>query len=99
MKHPKFAGEAERRVAVLYQASEHSQLIFRQKRTLLARHLPIDLAFEGPDGIRRLPITRICIGPGPGQKVSRISVGDLLVQCGYEKDISVELSRVPYRVP
>jgi hypothetical protein len=97
VKHPKFSGEAERRMATLLLEGEHDKLLFRQKRTLLARHLPLDIATE-TDGVRRLPITRIYVGPGPAQKVSKISVGDLLVQCRYE-NIPVELSRVPYRVP
>jgi hypothetical protein len=97
VKHPKFSGEAERRIATLLQDGEHNQLVFRQKRTLLARHLPLDLAAE-TDGVRRLPITRIYVGPGSAQKVSKISVGDLLVQSGYV-GIPVELSKVPYRIP
>jgi hypothetical protein len=97
VKHPKFSGEAESRIATLLQAGDHDQLVFRPKRTLLARHLPLDLATE-TDGMRLLPITRIFVGPGPAQKVSKISVGDLLLQCGYQ-NIPVELSCVPYRVP
>jgi hypothetical protein len=97
VKHPKFSGEIERRIATLLQEGQHSELIFRQKQTLLARHLPLDLSADA-DGIRRLPITRVYVGPGPSQKVSKISVGDLLLQQGYP-GIPVELSKVPYRVP
>jgi hypothetical protein len=97
VKHPQFAGEEERRIVTLLQPGEHQQLEFRQRRTLLARHLPIDLTTG--DGVApRLPITRIFIGPGPVQKVSKISVGDLLVQCGYQ-NIPVEMSGIPYRIP
>jgi hypothetical protein len=97
IKHPKFSGEAERRITTLLQDGEHALLEFRQKRTLLARHLPLDLAIA-TDGAKRLPITRICVGPGPSQQVSKISVGDLLLKHGYA-NIPVELSKVPYRVP
>lgn len=97
VKHPKFSGEAERRIATLLQPGQHDALIFRQKRMLLARHLPFDLS-TAVDGVRRLPITRVYVGPGPAQKVSKISVGDLLLQQKYQ-GISVELSTVPYRVP
>ena len=97
MKHPKFSGELERRIATLLQAGEHSQLVFRQKRTLLARHLPLSLTGE-IDGAQRLPISRIYVGPGPSRTVSKISVGDLLVQQGY-RGVPVEISKVPYRVP
>jgi hypothetical protein len=71
-------------------------LEFRQKRTLLARHLPLDLTFP-VDGKRRLPITRIYVGPGPVQQVSKISVGDLLAKNGYE-GIVIEKSSCPYRL-
>ena len=98
IKHPKFAGEKERRIATLLYAGEHTALEFRQRRTLLARHLPIDLTIDVGAGNKRLPITRIYVGPGPSQEVSRISVGDLLLKFGYQ-NIPVEASKVPYRVP
>jgi hypothetical protein len=97
IKHPKFSGELERRVTTLLQPGEHAVLEFRQKRTLLARHLPIDLTIP-MYGVKRPHITRIYIGPGPSQQVSRISVGDLLLKLGYE-NVPVLLSEVPYRVP
>lgn len=97
VKHPKFSGERERRIATFLQEGEHGQLIFRQKRTLLARHLPLSLTVE-VEGAQRLPITRIYVGPGPSQKVSKVSVGDLLLQQGHG-GIPVEISKVPYRVP
>jgi len=97
IKHPKFSGEAERRITTLLQPGEHQALEFRQKRTLLARHLPLDLTIPSEGG-KQLPITRIYIGPGPSQQVSRISVGDLLLKFGY-RNITVEVSKVPYRVP
>jgi hypothetical protein len=96
-KHPKFKGEAERRIATVIRKDEVSNLIFRQKRTLLARHLPIDFTLD-IGGVRRLPVTRIYVGPGPSQRISQISVAHLLRKHGYE-NIRVELSAVPYRVP
>lgn len=93
IKHPKFEAEKERRLSTGLQLGENNVLQFRQKQTLLARYLAIKLI--GPDG--RLPITRVVVGPGPSQNVSKISVGDLLIKCGY--DAKVELSEVPYRVP
>ena len=97
VKHPKFSGERERRIAAFLQEGEHGQMIFRQKRTLLARHLPLSLTVE-VEGAQRLPITRIYVGPGPSQKASKISVGDLLLQQSY-RGVPVEISKVPYRVP
>jgi hypothetical protein len=94
-KHPKFSSECERRIATALQPGEHKQLEFRQKHTLLARHLPIDLTV-GEE--KKLPISRIYIGPGPAQRVSQVSVGDLLLKFGYE-GTRIELSAVPYRIP
>lgn len=94
-KHPKFFREEEHRIATLLGDLERGSLIFQQKRTLLARHLPLDLKVGSP---ALLPLSRIFVGPGPAQRVSKVSVGDLLLQCGYA-DIPVELSTVPYRVP
>ena len=97
IKHPKFCAEKEHRITTSLQPGDYTQLEFRQKRTLLARHLPISLTVK-ENTQKRLPITRIYVGPGPNQRVSQVSVGDLLMKCGYN-DIRVELSKVPYRVP
>jgi hypothetical protein len=45
-----------------------------------------------------LPLTRVYVGPGPNQRVSQVSVGDLLLKHGYA-GVPIELSKVPYRVP
>jgi hypothetical protein len=97
IKHPKFFGEVERRITTHLQPSERNRLEFRQKRTLLARHLPINLTLPGS---RQLPITRIYVGPGsrPSQHITRSSVDHLLAKSGYP-GIQVEMSKVPYRVP
>jgi Protein of unknown function (DUF2971) len=97
IKHPKFSSERERRIVTFLQKGEHTQLEFRQRRTLLARHLPIDLTVNVGTA-KLLPLTRVYIGPGPTQRVSQVSVGDLLLKYGYQ-DVPVELSKVPYRVP
>ena len=96
-KHPKFAGEMERRIVTSLQLGEQKSLEFRQKGTLLARHLPIEVT-NVVDGFRLLPLSRICVGPSPAQRVTQVSVGDLLLKFGY-KNIPVELSAVPYRIP
>jgi hypothetical protein len=92
-KHPKFYGEVERRLVIPFRKEDLAHLAFSQKRTLLARHLPIDLTLD--TGL--LPISRVYIGPGPAQRVSQVSVGTLMEQRGY--DVKVELSVVPYRTP
>jgi hypothetical protein len=69
LKHPKFAGEFERRLVIPFRKEDLPNLVFSQKRTLLARHLPIDLTLD--TGL--LPISRLYIGPGPAQRVSQVS--------------------------
>ena len=93
LKHPKFAGEVERRLVIPFRKEDLPSLVFSQKRTLLARHLPIDLTLDK----ELLPISRLYIGPGPAQRVSQVSAGTLMEQRGY--DVKVELSTVPYRTP
>jgi Protein of unknown function (DUF2971) len=94
MKHPAFKEEREWRIATALGPNETGMLEFRQKRTLLARYLSIKLK----NAAGRLPITRVFVGPSPAQRVSQVSVGDLLLKYGYT-DIKVERSSVPYRVP
>jgi hypothetical protein len=99
IKHPTFSSEREWRITAGYNdQTDVDRLEFRQKHTLLARHLPLDLRIAADGGKRLLPITQIYVGPGASQQVSRISVGDLLLKCKYQ-GINVEMSKVPYRVP
>jgi hypothetical protein len=99
VKHPAFRDEAEWRLAMQLLPEDVTSLIFRQKRTLLARHLPINVAVNvGAAGRHLVPITRIYVGPGPAQRVSQVSVGDLLKKYGYE-NVPIQLSKVPYRLP
>lgn len=97
VKHPKFKAEEERRLFTKLNEGEHDVLEFRPRRTLLARHLQIDLR-KNDDRYERMPITRIIVGPGPAQQVNKIAVGDLLKKYRYE-GITAELSAVPYRTP
>jgi hypothetical protein len=73
---------------------KRNTLNFGKSKRCLRGISPIDL--RGDDGL--LPITRICVGPGPAQRVSQISVGDLLLKYGYV-GIPVTLSAVPFRIP
>jgi hypothetical protein len=100
IKHPKFAGEHERRIIHQLKPDDFSKLGFMQKQSLMSRYIPIRFAASDPDanGYTRLPITGIVIGPVRHREVSRISVGDLLVSKGYTvADVPVRISQVPYR--
>ena len=54
IKHPKFSGEREWRIAARLRPEDRKMLEFRQKRTLLARHLPLSLKIDS-EGKPRLP--------------------------------------------
>jgi hypothetical protein len=92
-KHPTFFREEEWRMVAAFQEADFKNLEFRQKRTLLARYLPITLV----TGEEKLPITRICVGPGPAQRVSQISVDAVLRKYNYP-ETKVEISKVPFRI-
>ena len=93
-KHPKFLREEEWRIVAAFAPDDLKNLEFRQKRTLLARYLPIPLVA----GKEKLPITRICVGPGPAQRVSQVSVDALMRKHDYPSP-QIEISKVPFRMP
>ena len=96
VKHPKFKFETERRLTTKLVDADRPKLQFRQKSSLLARHLPISLLPEETDEL--LPIACVMVGPGPAQQVTRIAVGDLLAKYGYDSALAAK-SAVSYRVP
>jgi hypothetical protein len=69
------------------QPDDTYKLQFRQKSSLMSRHLPLayppgDLALPENEKPWTLPIKEILVGPARNLEVSRISVGDLLIVCG-----------------
>jgi hypothetical protein len=98
-KHPSFIREMERRLVVPFLEIDRSEIVFRQKQTLLSRHLPIDITIQ-VDERPRLPLTSIYVGPGSSsaQRVSQVSVDTLLRKHGYE-NVPVTISAIPYRTP
>lgn len=91
VKHPKFRDEREWRLFTRLDPAD--ELFFRSKKTMLARHIKVQLRVDG-----KLPITRVMVGPAASQSVSRVSVADALKKWCYD-DVAVEISKVPYRVP
>ena len=89
LKDACFETENEFRLVHGLDASELPRIKFRQKDTLLSRHLP--LSFQD---FPRLPIAKVTIGPGRQQHVSRISVHALLTQKGY-RNVPIEISQRP----
>jgi hypothetical protein len=99
IKNPLFSDEAEWRIAIKFLDGDHKKMEFRQKNTLLARHLPLDYWVD-EFGKCKLPITSIRVGPIANRSISRIAVENLLLKYDYNPNkIKVTVSEVPYRNP
>jgi hypothetical protein len=99
IKDPGFRDEEEVRIIHELQISEFGQIQMKQKRNLLARYVALNFApvcWVGKSV--KLPITSIVIGPSRHPAVSRVSVGTLLRQTGYDS-VSVEISSCPLQAP
>ena len=97
IKHSAFSSERECRLSKGYIAEELQELQFRQKNTMLTRHLPLRPQYDGQPNPYRLPISEIIVGPCRHPHVSRISLGTLLQQNGYDPSI-VKLSEIPFQL-
>jgi DUF2971 family protein len=100
IKQSGFAAENEWRIIHGLDANDFSDLKFRQRGSMLVRHLPLKLRFP-PETMAAplLPISSVRVGPSRHQAVSKISVGDLLRGKGYDKEIyeNVRVSDVPFQ--
>jgi hypothetical protein len=97
VKDPAFRGENEYRIVHELQAQEIGQLLFKQKETLMSRHLP--LIFPPPNWATRsqlLPIAEVMVGPSRHKEISRVSVETLLRQKGYQ--VPVTVSKAPFQL-
>jgi hypothetical protein len=89
LKNPAFEAEKEWRLICTYRPLDPTKMIFRQRQSVMSRHLPLRL--EG-----KLPITGITVGPCRYPTLSRIAVNDLLQAYGKAKavtDLSSDASR------
>jgi len=99
LKHPAFRDEREWRIFHPLQATDRPHMQYRQRRTLMSRHLPLRLFRPGvPDDPKLMPIIEIMVGPSRHKNVSRISVGDLLLTQGYPPGAcNISMSIAPYQ--
>ena len=95
VKHPGFAGERECRIVHKLTDQDLNDIVVRQKRSLMARHLPLTFPQTAAGLVSMLPIANVRVGPSRHADVSRVSVGALLKRYGY--DVGVSLSRIPYQ--
>jgi hypothetical protein len=100
IKHWKFAAEKEWRIIRGLREEDFRNLKFRQRQSLLARHLPLALRFPEASTAPLLPISSVRVGPSRHQQISKVSVADLLRGKGYPKavyDNYVRVSEVPFQ--
>jgi hypothetical protein len=96
VKDPAFRSENEYRIVHNLQVDELSQLQFRQKQTLMSRHLPLVFPpINHPTPSQKLPIVEVMVGPSRHKEISRISVDALLRQKGYA--VPVTISAIPFQ--
>lgn len=94
LKNPAFSGEKEFRIIHELQTNERGKLRFKQKQSLMSRHLP--LAFPPTEGAAgMLPIVEVIVGPSRHKELSRASVEEFMRQKGYR--VPVTTSMVPYQ--
>jgi hypothetical protein len=92
VKHPKFGSEEEYRIVHRLDISELGRLKFRQRSTLMARHLPLNFT-----SFPLLPIAEVRVGPSRHKEITRISIDTLLRQKGYPTGL-VTSSEVPFQL-
>ncbi len=97
IKQAAFSSERECRLSKGYTLNDLQELRFLQKNTMLTRHLPLRPQYTGQPDPYRLPISEIIVGPCRHPHVSRISVGTLLQQKGYDTTI-VKISESPFQM-
>ena len=91
IKNPKFKEEQEWRLIYYFRPDDPTKLKFRQRQSMMTRHIPLRLA-------KPLPITGVVVGPCRHPTLSKIAIGDLLLAAGYDSTVAaVELTAVPYR--
>jgi hypothetical protein len=97
VKDSGFAAECEIRNLYTLIENDFPRLQFRQRSSLMSRHLPLTYPAGGGSAPNfRLPITEIVVGPCRHREISRISVGTLLKTYGYA-NVLVTMSQRPFQ--
>ncbi len=97
VKDPGFFKEKEYRIAKGYTASDLESLQFKQRVTMMSRHLPLQPQGWVRSEPYRLPISEIMVGPCRHPEISRTSVGTLLQQKRYPPD-RLSISKIPFQI-
>jgi hypothetical protein len=91
-KDQQWDSEGELRIVHELKVADFPDVRFSQKKSSLARYLPLDFPCWVKERVSRLPIAKVMVGPGENQASSRISAVLLLEQMGYP-NVPVEISR------
>jgi len=91
-KDQQWDSEGELRIVHELKVADFPDIRFSQKKSSLARYLPLDFPCWVKERVSRLPIAKVMVGPGENQASSRISAILLLEQMGYP-NVPVEISR------
>ena len=98
LKDPAFEAEWEWRLVKRFDQTDIPKMKYRQRQSMLSRHLP--LVFAPTEGRTNpsLPITEIMVGPSRHKESSRIAIGDMLATRGYPSgQVRVTKSAAPYQ--
>jgi hypothetical protein len=91
-KDQQWDSEGELRIVHELKVADFPDVRFSQKKSSLARYLPLDFPCWVKERVSRLPIAKVMVGPGENQASSRISAILLLEQMGYP-NVPVEISK------
>ena len=91
-KDQQWDSEDELRIVHELKVADFPHVRFTQKRSSLARYLPLDFPCWVKERVSRLPIAKVMVGPGENQASSRVSAMLLLEQMGYP-NVPVEISK------
>jgi hypothetical protein len=93
VKDPSFQEEREWRIVEPVSARPGGPLRFRQGALGLTPYVGIKIT----DSDGRIPISQINVGPGGNADVRELAVRLLLAQHGYDGEVAVAASKVPFR--
>jgi len=97
VKDEGFSGEKEYRLIHELQLRELGLVRFRQKKTLMARYLPMKYPQLSAPRAGLLPLAEVKVGPSRHKELSAVSVRALLAQIGYGSAVPVTLSKIPFQ--
>lgn len=98
LKHRSFHSEHEWRLVHHFTGADVPRVKFRERQTMMRRHLPLKFSDPDANGHASIPIKHITVGPKEHQKLTKVAVSDLLASRGYDLNkCPVMISDIPFR--